>query len=469
MINKVKKYKMSVLIWGTVAVFTVLYISLIFSNNIWTDEAFTIQLLKENLQGIISGTAKDVHPPLYYIYLKAFVKIFGNSLISMKIASVIPLTGTLLLGATIIRKRFGDITSFLYVLFFACVPCSMEFSVQVRMYSLAVFFVTLCGIYAYNVFIDGRFRDYLIAGISGVLAAYTHYFAFMPVIIIMAFLFISIIIWNRKRILSWIIMAVGMIVSYMPWFPSFYRQVTSVNAGYWIPEISAEYVWGYFTWTFDLTLIPGTVFIFLILLKAVSTYNIINISKHYDKDDIYALMCMLAPTVTMILGVIISVCSTPIYRNQYIFPSLALLSLFFGIVLRKTKKIFLVLISIFLIFVGCVQYKECYHQEYESTYLPQTEEFLKANMASDDIIVYNYEIFGFIYEVQFETKFPDAKFEYLENFDFSQDFNAIWFFDSEWQPDIDPAVLEDNGLVMEYAGHYGVEHNEFDIYKIYRQ
>lgn len=88
---------MSVLIWGTVAVFTVLYISLIFSNNIWTDEAFTIQLLKENLQGIISGTAKDVHPPLYYIYLKAFVKIFGNSLISMKIASVIPLTGTLLL------------------------------------------------------------------------------------------------------------------------------------------------------------------------------------------------------------------------------------------------------------------------------------------------------------------------------------------------------------------------------------
>lgn len=156
MSGKIKKYKMSVLIWGTVAVFTVLYISLIFSNNIWTDEAFTIQLLKENLQGIISGTAKDVHSPLYYIYLKAFVKIFGNSLISMKIASVIPLTGTLLLGATIIRKRFGDITSFLYVLFFACIPCSMEFSVQVRMYSLAVFFVTLCGIYAYNVFTDGR-------------------------------------------------------------------------------------------------------------------------------------------------------------------------------------------------------------------------------------------------------------------------------------------------------------------------
>lgn len=53
--------------------------------------------------------------------------------------------------------------------------------------------------------------------------------------------------------------------------------------------------------------------------------------------------------------------------------------------------------------------------------------------------------------------------------EYSQDFNAIWFFDSEWQPDIDPAVLEANGLIMEYEGHYGIEHNEFDIYKIYRQ
>ena len=90
-------------------------------------------------------------------------------------------------------------------------------------------------------------------------------------------------------------------------------------------------------------------------------------------------------------------------------------------------------------------------------------------MVSGDIIVYNYETFGFIYEIQFETKFTDVKFEYLENFDFSQDFNTIWFFDSEWHPDIDPTVLEANGLIMEYEGHYGIEHNEFDIYKVYRQ
>lgn len=35
----------TILLWGIVAWFTILYVTLIFSRNIWTDEAFTIQLL----------------------------------------------------------------------------------------------------------------------------------------------------------------------------------------------------------------------------------------------------------------------------------------------------------------------------------------------------------------------------------------------------------------------------------------
>lgn len=147
---------MDILIWGSCLIFTVLYASLLFSHNIWTDEAFTIQLLKKNLAGIIEGTAIDVHPPLYYLYLKLWITIFGNSLIAMKIASLLPMTGTLILGATVVRKRFGDVTALFYILFLACIPCTMEFSVQVRMYSMAIFFVTVCSLAAYDVFMEGK-------------------------------------------------------------------------------------------------------------------------------------------------------------------------------------------------------------------------------------------------------------------------------------------------------------------------
>ncbi len=59
----ISKHGASVVLWGIVCGFTLLYLSLIFSHNIWTDEAFTIQLLKNDASGIIAGTAADVHPP----------------------------------------------------------------------------------------------------------------------------------------------------------------------------------------------------------------------------------------------------------------------------------------------------------------------------------------------------------------------------------------------------------------------
>ena len=84
-----KKNFFTILIWGTVAGFTALYVSLIFNHNIWTDEAFTLQLLRENVKGIIDGTARDVHPPLYYLYAKIFTVIFGDALLVQKVAALL--------------------------------------------------------------------------------------------------------------------------------------------------------------------------------------------------------------------------------------------------------------------------------------------------------------------------------------------------------------------------------------------
>lgn len=516
--------RFTVCIWGIVALFTGLYISLLFNHNIWTDEAFTLELLHENVKGIITGTAKDVHPPLYYLYAKIFYTVFGDALIVQKAAAMIPMTAVLVFGATVMRKKFGDMVSLLFLLFITCVPCSMEFAVQVRMYSLALLCVTVCGVYAYLAFAEGEKKDFVIMAVSGVAAAYTHYFAFVSVIIIVGFLLLAILIptaeewkirtlgrrknarsvntdndvieeeqaedaytdgeamdstdnrnpwsyimemraWRRGRLVLWCAAAVGMLVMYAPWMPFFIKQVTAVQKGYWIPEITAETIWKYFIWTFDLTIVPGVVFLFLVILKGASTYNTIKIAKYQDEFDFFALLCMLVPTITMILGVVISCIKTPIYRDQYVFPSLGLLALFFGISMRDAKRWLLGAISAFLLLVGAGQYKECFHQEYRSTYVPQTEAFFAKNLQEDDFIVYNWDIFGFIYKCYF----PEEQLVYLPDFDFSQEFRAVWVLDTEWNPDVDPAVLEANGLQMELMGHYGIEHNEFDIYKIYKK
>lgn len=148
------------ILWGMVIGITILYISLIFNHNIWTDEAFTLQLLEQNITGILEGTARDVHPPLYYLYAKLFALFSHRSLLIQKLAAIIPMTATLVIGATVVRKNWGNRVSFLFVLFLTCIPCSMEFAVQVRMYSLALFFVTVCGIFAYLAFTDGKKKNF---------------------------------------------------------------------------------------------------------------------------------------------------------------------------------------------------------------------------------------------------------------------------------------------------------------------
>ncbi len=462
-IEWVKAHIMDILIWGLIGFFALLYISLLFNYNIWTDEAFTLGLLKGNIKEIIEGTAIDVHPPLYYFYAKVFYVITNGSLWVQKFIAIIPQIGTYLLIATVFRKKFGDTATLLSLIFFTCIPCTMEFSVQVRMYSLALFFVTLCGIYAHEAYMDNTLKAWVWVTIGALGAAYTHYFAFVSVIVIVGFLFLAILFSKRELLKNWFIAAACMIIGYLPWAKSFIIQVTRVRENYWIPEITPEVIWSYFVWTFDLELEPGVVYGVLGLLVIAGVIILVQIIRKKEGADIVALFAMLVPTMTAVLGVIISLSKSPIYRDQYIFPSLMLLAIFFGLAFRKINGKILIPVCAFLLFVGAVQYKECFRQEYKSTYVPQTMEFFEQNLSEDDYIVYNWDTFDFIYELYF----PVEQMAYIEDFDFSQDFNTVWFLNTKWNPEIDPAVLEANNLSMDIIGLYGIEHNEFDLYMIY--
>ena len=463
-ISEVKKHIMNILIWGLIVFFAFLYVSLIFNYNIWTDEAFTLQLIQGDLKEISIGTAEDVQPPLYYYYCKLFFDITNESLWVQKFITIIPQVGTYALIATVFRKKFGDTATFLSLIFFTCIPCTMEFTVQVRMYSLALFFVTLCGVFAYEAYVDNTKRAWVWLAVGALGAAYTHYFAFVSIIVIVGFLFLAIVFTKRELLKLWFISATCMILGYLPWTKFFVYQVTRVRESYWIPEITPEVIWDYFKWTFDLTLVPGVVYGVLAVLIIAGIVLIASIVRRKEREDIVALLAMLVPTVTAVLGIIISLSKSPIYRDQYVFPSLMLLALFFGIALRKVDWKWLIPICAFFLFVGAVQYKECFRQEYRSTYVPQTMEFFEENLAPDDYIVYNWEEFGFIYR----QYFPADQLVYLGDFDFEQDFNNVWFLNSQWFDQVDQAELRENGLTMDIIGRYGLEHNEFDLYMIYR-
>ncbi|MGL5259366.1 MAG: hypothetical protein ACRC7V_04600, partial [Lachnospiraceae bacterium] len=148
---------------------------------------------------------------------------------------------------------------------------------------------------------------------------------------------------------------------------------------------------------------------------------------------------------------------------------LGLLALFVGICVKRFHKVVLLLLASFLLLVGAIQYKESYRQEYKSTYLTETLDFFDKNLTNDDYILYNYKTFDFIYRQQFEHIIDRSRLYYLEEFDFGRDFENVWFLKTKWEPELTQELLEQYGLSMELVGLYGIEHNEFELYLIYKK
>ncbi len=456
-------------IWAVAVGMGAAYLLLCFNHNVWTDEAYTLHMMERSYGGILGETAVDVHPPLYYLIAKTaslLIPTHEYRILVQKIVSLIPVVLTLGIGGTWICARGFDVqAASVFQVVLGLLPCTMEYAVQLRMYSWGLLFITLCGMAAYDAYVMGRKRDWALLSLMGVAASYTHNYAFVSACVICGLLFLCIVIKNRKRLLPWVVSSGLMILAYLPWFRIFLRQASSTlnRTDYWIEPITWKTIWGYFRWAFESDVKYTTVMV-LCILAAAGIGNVAAIVKKREKEDIFALLCWTVPFFTALGGVIISLIKNPIYYNRYVFPAMGLLCLFLAISLRKKGKAFFVTLLLFFACYGMGSYRQTFDEEYRSSYIEQTESFFEEHLGERDVVLYNWEVYGLIYSCYFEE---DQLF-YLTDFDLGGEYDTIWFLDTPGNMKFQQYVLDAYNLVPEYVGHLGVEMNEFDVYRIYR-
>lgn len=106
--------------WILSGSFFVLYLMQVGGDTIWTDEAYSFAMVKHSFSEIWTITAADVHPPIYYWYLKILTAPFHYSLLAAQIASILPYLFILIFGGIQIKKYFNEKTAILFmVMFFA--------------------------------------------------------------------------------------------------------------------------------------------------------------------------------------------------------------------------------------------------------------------------------------------------------------------------------------------------------------
>jgi len=227
------------------------------SAELTTDEAFSWRMSTYPPRAILSRTAADVHPPLYYLVLAGWRGLVGDSPSALRSLSLLFGLGTVVVGYVVARAletparqedripgsglARGTAAGAAAVLL-ALHADQVAHSRAVRMYAMGVLLAGLSAWLMLRALAAGRRAAAWWAAYAVVAAAlcYTHYYGAFTVAAELAFAAMDA--WGRRERArgpdAVAVLAAGAAVAglFAPWLPVLRRQAARVSADYWIRE-----------------------------------------------------------------------------------------------------------------------------------------------------------------------------------------------------------------------------------------
>lgn len=221
------------------------------AQSFWNDEGNSARLSERSIPAIIEGTASDIHPPLYYLILRGWRELAGDTEFGLRAFSAY--AGTLVVATTVALGRiFGrnwpSLVPLVAGLFAAISPVMVYYSQETRMYMLLALIAAL-STWVILIWTDRRrgglsSRRWALTYVTLLAAGlYTHYF--FPAVLAAHFLIVpTTSVWPdtlpgcgknshhssrsrtvRHSLIAWGGMAVIAALLYLPWLPIFFRQI----------------------------------------------------------------------------------------------------------------------------------------------------------------------------------------------------------------------------------------------------
>ena len=379
--------KKTILVISLIMAFTVVFISLIFNDSLWGDEAYTMLMIKKSFPDIIRATASDVHPPLYYFIAKIFTLIFGYKVFSVKLASLLPVILSMIFVFKKSNKLFMKnryLISILFILLIGFCPVAFKTNIGLRMYTWAMFFVTCSGIYAYQFYSCNDKKELFLFILFSLLAAYTHYYAALTVCFVYLFLMIALLKKSYKNYIICIKMIIYTIIGYLPWLPIFFQQFTKTTNNWWLNDFPADIIQEFMKYLFS----GEFTYFFLILIFIIFIELISNVyNKRKDKELVFALCSILPFILTILFGYAVSRLIRPLFLSRYMYPGAGLF--FLGISIAIVKSDYKKLLCESIISLIMLNFVFSYNTAYVNEYKSGTEDFKKfvsENITSNDKI-----------------------------------------------------------------------------------
>lgn len=269
------------------------------NQSIWFDEAYGSYITRFDFGQMLSFTAADVHPPLYYILLKTWAHFFGHTVYAMRMMSAVFGAIAIVFAFLWLKYKYGSGVATLGSLMLAIAPVFVRYGQEMRMYTLVVAIV-FAATYVLELAINNRKKIWWVL-YAVLLAAgmWTHYFVAFAWV---AHLIYLIHVYGKKIFQKRIILTyVGAVALYLPWLPSLISQTGDVQGnGFWIKDITINGIASYFTETLLYNNADG-ISGWLLVLFFATLITIIALAVRYRKKLTMLFCLAIAPVVGLVL------------------------------------------------------------------------------------------------------------------------------------------------------------------------
>lgn len=286
-----------------------LVLRLIFINKpdgLWNDEYISWMIASTPFaDGFIQSVKSQCHMPFYYLYLKFFMTLFGDSDLLLRLTSVF--AGVLsIIAMYFVGREKDEKTAYACAGFTAISSFLIYYSQEVRFYSVLFFFSAMCLLYTLRCINYPHKKNFILCAIFNLLILFTHTIGF--VFVFFNLVFLSFNLYNRFKkvvITIWICMLTGGILL----TPLIIKVLTTKSFSQW---------WGHFS-------ISKIGFLFTDYFSPVLT-NLTNAPDNFFYSPKLA-FCMIAPALIAIGFIIIALMKNKLNRELFSVAALTVLVL----------------------------------------------------------------------------------------------------------------------------------------------
>jgi hypothetical protein len=322
----------------------------------------------------------------YFLILKFAASVFGENIFAMKMVSVLPTLLTLICVARFLNKECSRKSACFFLLCCIASEPVIHYSVEIRMYSWAFFFVTMTALSAWYIITGGKTRWYAAFLLFAEGAAYTHIYAGLAAGIGYVLLLGYVLKRDRKKLLKTLILAPLAVLFYLPWLFVIHASITRAANDFWIPPLTFKTNAGYVRFIFS----AGNALMALVFFLLFLAVLVFFLKKAKTKKEWFAFALLSCIIILAGLGIAVSLAVRPLMVDRYLFPACGLVWFFFAVVCGSIQnRRAVVFVCGVLLVLGATTFSiSLYRERKENSGFTRFYSYLKAEIQPRDIFIF---------------------------------------------------------------------------------